>query len=175
MKRLTDGMKIEMVTISNRVDSLHAQFVANVTTDQYYYALSCLNSQHGYELETYKVRLENFYSETDAKEQTFQNYYFQTYLWNHRGFSAFIRWNILPSEKRIWNVFQEEKLGLLYMLDQIASLQDETSDDCERYLKMRLRLDPNSADTNFRNEKDAHYPFIHQKHFGYSDIRFEKC
>ena len=65
-----------------------------------------------------------------------------------------------------WNVFQEEKLCLLNILGEIASLQDETSDDCERYLKMGLRLDPKSADMNFRNEKDAHYPFIHQKHFG---------
>ena len=27
---------------------------------------------------------------------------------------------------------------------------------------MGLRLDPNCAEMNFRNEKDAHYPFIHQ-------------
>ena len=67
---------------------------------------------------------------------------------------------------RIWNVFQKEKIALLKILDQIASLQDETSDDCERYLKMGLRLDPKSADMNFRNEKDAHYPFIHQNLFG---------
>ena len=52
------------------------------------------------------------------------------------------------------------------MLDQIASLQDRSSDDCERYLKMGLRLDPNCADMNYRNEKDAHNPFVHQKHFG---------
>ena len=51
------------------------------------------------------------------------------------------------------------------MLDQTAQLQDETSDDCERYLKMGLRLDPNSAYINFRNEKDA-ILFVHQKHFG---------
>ena len=30
---------------------------------------------------------------------------------------------------------------------------------------MGLRLDPNCADLNFRNGKDAHYAFIHQKHF----------
>ena len=72
----------------------------------------------------------------------------------------------LSIKKRIWNVFQKEKLCLLNILDQIASLQDETSGDRERYLKMGLRLDPNCADMNYRNEKDAHYPFIHQKHFG---------
>ena len=65
-----------------------------------------------------------------------------------------------------WNVFQEEKLCLLNILGEIALLQDETSDDCERYLKMGLRLDPKSAFMNSRNEKDAHYPFIHQNLFG---------
>ena len=78
----------------------------------------------------------------------------------------FIRWNILSSKKRIWNVFQKEKLDVLNVLSRIAFLQDETSDDSERYLKMGLRLDPHSASMNFRNEKDAHYPFVHEKHFG---------
>ena len=55
-----------------------------------------------------------------------------------------------------WNVFQEEKLCLLGILDQIATLQDKNSDDRERYLKMGLRLDPNNAQMNYRNEKDAH-------------------
>ena len=68
MKRLTDGMKSEMVTFTHRVVTLKAQFVDNVPTDQHSHALSCLNSQHGDELETYKVRLENFYTETDVKE-----------------------------------------------------------------------------------------------------------
>ena len=68
MKRLTDGMKNEMVTINHRVNTFNAQFVANVPIEQHSHALSCFNSQHGDELETYKVRLENFYSETDVKE-----------------------------------------------------------------------------------------------------------
>ena len=68
MKRLTDGMKNEMFTISHRVDTLHGQYVGNLPRCQNSYALSCLNSQHGYELETCKVRLENLYSETDVKE-----------------------------------------------------------------------------------------------------------
>ena len=164
MKRLTDGMKNEMVIIDHRVDTFYAQLFANVPMDQHSYMLSHLNSQHGDELECYKVRLENFYSETDVKEQTFQD--FQTYLWNHRGFSGDFYLMEYSFKTRIWNVFQKEKIALLKILDQIASLQDRTSDDCERYLKMGLRLDPNCAITNFRNEKDAHDPFIHQKHFG---------
>ena len=68
MKRLTNGMVNEMATINHRVVTFLAQFVVNVPTDQHSHALSCLNSQHGDELETYKVRLENFYSETDVKE-----------------------------------------------------------------------------------------------------------
>ena len=66
-----------------------------------------------------------------------------------------------PFLQIIWNVFQKEKIYLLNILDQITLLQVETSDDSDRYLKMGLRLDPNCADMNYRNEKDAHYPFIH--------------
>ena len=55
----------------------------------------------------------------------------------------------------IGNVFQKEKLDVLGTLDKIASLQDCTSDDRERLLKMGLRLDPNNAKMNFRNEKDT--------------------
>ena len=58
-------------------------------------------------------------------------------------------------QKRIWNVFQKEKLCVLNILHQIASLQNRISDDCERYFKMGLSLDSNCANTNFRNEKDA--------------------
>ena len=86
MKRLTDGMIDEMATINHRVNTFQAQFVSNVPLDQDSYALSRLNSQHGDELQTYKIRLENLYSETDVKEQTFQD--FQTYFWNLRGFSG---------------------------------------------------------------------------------------
>ena len=68
MKRLTDAMKNEMFTIVHRVDTFNAQFVVNAPTDQHNVMLACLNSQHGYELETYKVQLENFYSKTDVKE-----------------------------------------------------------------------------------------------------------
>ena len=68
-KRLTDGMENEMVIIDERVDNFYTQcFGSNIPLDQYSYTLSCLNSQHGDELETYKVRLENLYSETDVKE-----------------------------------------------------------------------------------------------------------
>ena len=63
----------------------------------------------------------------------------------------------------IWNVFQTEKLAVLEVLVKVASLQDRTSDDCERYLKMGLRLAPNCANMNFRNEKYADYPFIHKE------------
>ena len=68
MKKLTDEMQNEFNTIAKRVDALSVQYLGNVSTDKFFYMLSRLNSQHGYELETYKVRLENFYSETDVKE-----------------------------------------------------------------------------------------------------------
>ena len=74
MKRLTDGMKNEMHTINQRTESLYDQYMGNVLGDQYFYMLYRLNAQHGDELESYKVKLENFYSETDVKEQTFQDY-----------------------------------------------------------------------------------------------------
>ena len=68
MKRLTDGMRNEILTIGDRANSFHNEFVLKVPAEQRSFALSCLNSQHGDELETYKVRLENIYSETDVKE-----------------------------------------------------------------------------------------------------------
>ena len=62
----------------------------------------------------------------------------------------------------IGNVFQEEKLDVLSILNKIASLQDGPSDDREQYLKMGLRLDPNDPDMNFRNEKMQFF-CIHRK------------
>ena len=61
----------------------------------------------------------------------------------------------LSIKERFWKVFQKEKLRVLDVLNQIAYLQDGASDDRERYLKMGLRLDPNNAKMNFRNEKDT--------------------
>ena len=66
MKRLTDGMKTEAFSIAQRLDTFNSQFVHNVPLEEC--MLPRLNSQHEYELETYKVRLEDFYSETDVKE-----------------------------------------------------------------------------------------------------------
>ena len=43
---------------------------------------------------------------------------------------------------------------MLTILDKIVSLQNGPSDDRERYLEMGLRLDPNNALMNYRNEKD---------------------
>ena len=83
MKRLTDEMKNEIGIIAQRVDPINAQLADDVPTGQHSYMLSHLNSEYGYELEAYKVLLENFYSETDVKEQTFQN--FQTYRWNYKN------------------------------------------------------------------------------------------
>ena len=59
--RLTDEMKIEINMMADRVDRLDT-------------LKSRLNFQYGSELESYKVKLENFYSETDLKEQTFQHF-----------------------------------------------------------------------------------------------------
>ena len=73
MKRLTDGMKNEMHTINQRTESLYDQYMDNVLGDQYFYMLYRLNAQHGDELESYKVKLENFYSDTDVKEK-FKHY-----------------------------------------------------------------------------------------------------
>ena len=76
MKRLTDGMKNEMYTINQKIRNFHAQFIHNARADQYSYMLSRLKSQYVDELETYKVKLENFYSETDVKEKTFHDFQF---------------------------------------------------------------------------------------------------
>ena len=87
MKRLTDVMKNEMYTIDQRMIIFHAQFLDNAPADQYFFMMSRLKSQHGEELESDKVRLENFYSETDVKEKTFHD--FQTYLRNYRRRDCF--------------------------------------------------------------------------------------
>ena len=104
MKRLTDGMKNEMHTINQRTESLYDQYMGNVLGDQYFYMLYRLNAQHGDELESYKVKLENFYSETDVKEQTFQDYT----TWDYKEQDCFpvtlIRWNILSSKRGIWSI-----------------------------------------------------------------------
>ena len=70
--RLTDEMKNEISLIHRRVIALHEEFLVNAPVD--HVQQSRWNLQHGDDLECYKVKLENFYSETDVKEQTFQDY-----------------------------------------------------------------------------------------------------
>lgn len=72
--RLTDQKKIEFSLIIPRVETLNAEFFTNTPLDQHRDQISRLNFQHGDELESYQVKLENFYSETDVKEQTFQDF-----------------------------------------------------------------------------------------------------
>ena len=81
MLRLTSEMKTEIFTIEHRIVALYEEFFLNAPLDQHLYQSYRLNSQHGDELESYKIKIENFYSETDVKEQTFQD--FQSDFWNY--------------------------------------------------------------------------------------------
>ena len=69
--RLTDEMKNELLSIALRVHTLYVEFQESVPMDEYPRQAIRLKNQHGDELESYKVKLENFYSDTDVKEQTF--------------------------------------------------------------------------------------------------------
>ena len=69
--RLTDEMHKEILSINDRVYTLHVEFKEIYPMDDYRRQSIRLKDQHGDELESYKVKLENFYSDTDVKEQTF--------------------------------------------------------------------------------------------------------
>ena len=69
--RLTDEMQDEILSITNRVYTLYVQYQDSTPMDEIPRQSTRLKHQHGEELESYKVKLENFYSDTDVKEQTF--------------------------------------------------------------------------------------------------------
>ena len=75
--KLTDEMNDECRTIKNRMDELRMKFYREPRFDQHFYnRWDQLRLFHGDELESYKVKLENFYSDTDAKEKfkSYQNF-----------------------------------------------------------------------------------------------------
>ena len=67
--RLTEVMNKEMVEIAHRCRELHGRFHSS-RMDAVTGALANLQLKllYGDEMESYKVKLENFYSETDIKE-----------------------------------------------------------------------------------------------------------
>ena len=69
--RLTDEMQDEILSITNRVYTLYVQYQDSTPMDEIPRQSTRLKHQHEEELESYKVKLENFYSDTDVKEQTF--------------------------------------------------------------------------------------------------------
>ena len=72
--RLTDEIKNEISLIHRRIITLDEEFFINAQRDQHHDKQSRFNFQHGDDFERYKVKLENFYSETDVKEQTFKKF-----------------------------------------------------------------------------------------------------
>ena len=70
--RLTDEMKKEMFTIDNQIETIRDLLWGNARLDRVQQSRWIF--QHGDDLECYKVKLENFYSETDVKEQTFKKF-----------------------------------------------------------------------------------------------------
>ena len=73
--RLTDEMKSEVLMISCRVSFLNDKFLADAPHATYSIHLASLKEEHGGELESYKVKLENFYLETDVKEKPFKYHF----------------------------------------------------------------------------------------------------
>ena len=78
-------MQDEFRLICHRIGNLFIEFLVNVSADQHPYQRILLKLQYGEELESYKVKLENFYSDTDVKEQTLQDFqsYFRNYCEQH--------------------------------------------------------------------------------------------
>ena len=71
--RLTDDMKLEMRTIAKRVHELHEKSFFSARLDPRTYPSDYNqmkeNFFRGGEAESFKVKLENFYSETDVKDE----------------------------------------------------------------------------------------------------------
>ena len=76
--RLTYEMHCETMSIDQRLRNLMGEF-HNMRKDslimfnEYFCQATRLKAEHSEELESYKVKLENFYLDTDVKEQTFHD------------------------------------------------------------------------------------------------------
>ena len=83
--RLTDEMKSEVLMISCRVSFLNDKFLADAPHATFSIHVASLKEQHGGELESYKIKLENFYLETDIRGcqgKAFQISFYQfKHLW----------------------------------------------------------------------------------------------
>ena len=66
--RLTDEMNWEIQRITFRIDFLTVTFLTDIPRTEISIHVASLKDQHGSELESYKVKLENFYLDTDVKE-----------------------------------------------------------------------------------------------------------
>ena len=69
--RLTDEMHNEILYITNRTNTLYDKFQGSTSMDDIPRQCARLKHQHGDELECYKIKLENIFSDTDVKGQTF--------------------------------------------------------------------------------------------------------
>ena len=76
--RLTDEMKSEMRMIAGRTDFLNDEFLADAPHFTLPIQMASLKEQHGDELESYKVKLENFYVDTDIKEKLLKISFYAT-------------------------------------------------------------------------------------------------
>ena len=72
--RLTDEMQNEILCITHRANTLYVKFQGGTPMDDIPRQSARLKHQHGEELECYKIKLENFFSDTDVKEQTFREF-----------------------------------------------------------------------------------------------------
>ena len=71
--RLTNDMKSEFTMTCNRVAFLRNKFLGDdVPLWIHPMQTAVLKNQHGEELESYKIKLENLYLDTDLKERAFK-------------------------------------------------------------------------------------------------------
>ena len=68
--RLTDEKKLDFQQIIQRVVSLNHEYLGNdIPLREHRIREAHLNFRHGGELESYKIKLENFILDTDVKEE----------------------------------------------------------------------------------------------------------
>ena len=67
--RLTHAKKLDFQQITKRVLSLDHEYFDHVPLREHPIREAQLNLRHGGELESYKIKLENFILDTDVKEK----------------------------------------------------------------------------------------------------------
>ena len=136
--KLTDEMHLEVILMQSRIVTIGQEFGYHANK-----SFNSLPTTYKDELESYKVKLENFYSDTDLKEQL------NKWFIHISGASRAMR--IWLYRKHRLTLQQREKLKIWNLLTLLEMILDIASEDMGRYVTMGLRLDPDNPDTLDRN------------------------